>query len=88
MKPSKSFVDVKLKCECLIDQNIYNGDPVGHSCYNDAEIEFNGYLVCRECMRMLSGIEFRRVTMSPFPLGIDGQLKIIKGIFPGAELKK
>lgn len=54
-------VIIRLPCDALIDQRRYiGGDPVGHACRNDAEVEYRHpdfpgayWLVCRECFRML-----------------------------------
>lgn len=52
---------MKYKCEAFIDQNRYCGnDPVGHACYNSAEIHIpfetgseHTWFICNECYDQL-----------------------------------
>ena len=53
---------IKPKCSMLIEQDRYvdNGmggvDPLGHTCYNDAEYSDGVHFYCKECRdKILSG---------------------------------
>ena len=71
-------MNVKYKCEMLIDQNRYIGDdPIGHCCNNDAEFETKeGYLMCPSCVN-LSVTEPERLSY-PSVFGRKYQDKIFK----------
>lgn len=48
-------ITVRPKCDILIDQRRHiDADPVGHRCYNDATRTDGEYLVCDDCLRMLT----------------------------------
>ena len=43
-------MEIKPKCDMLIDQNKYIGaDPVGHCCFNEATLSNGEYFMCEEC---------------------------------------
>lgn len=44
-------MQIKPKCDMLIDQNKYIGsDPVGHCCFNEAVYQDSEYFACAECL--------------------------------------
>lgn len=46
---------IKAKCSMLIDQELYiDDDPIGHTCYNDAEYCDGVHYYCTECYRKIS----------------------------------
>jgi len=67
----------RYKCDLLIDQSKYIGlDPIGYSCFNNAEYEHNsGLLICERCMEILA-ISPERITF-PISFGITYQTKIL-----------
>ena len=45
---------IKPKCDMLIAQNVFmDGNPVGHSCYNDADFQTETHFLCKSCRERL-----------------------------------
>ena len=53
---NNNIIVIKPKCNALIDQNRYiDGDPIGHICYNDAELIYKDtWFLCNDCLKELN----------------------------------
>jgi hypothetical protein len=84
MTKNKDFYELKYRCECLIDQDLFVeecGEKIGlgHTCWNNADYEMDGMCICAECCDMMLH-ERHRITLPPIKLGINGQRKMIERI--------
>jgi len=78
-------MELKYKCECLIDQDLYVEEDgeivgVGHACWNDASWDYHGCLICNDCRQMIEKGQSRRLTFPQYPLGEKGQQEMTRKI--------